>query len=163
MKLVIQTQFMENYGAHSWNGEGKCPQYWKFKGGETYVVRNLNLAQAEKVRLGGIPTLKKLIEYDEVGAREYIIDWSVVGDDHVECEEWVTPWDLSYNSRDGWVANRFTEADEYWRKGIIGQDESYIMGTAGAREEYESTYIEECPRDFAERSADQDAIAYGVQ
>ena len=42
MKLVIQTQYKENYGAHDWNGEGECPQYWKFKGGETYVVPNVD-------------------------------------------------------------------------------------------------------------------------
>jgi len=41
MKLVIQTQFKENYGAHDWDGKGECPQYWKFKGGETYVFANL--------------------------------------------------------------------------------------------------------------------------
>ena len=38
MKLVIHTQYCENYGAHDWDGVGECPQYWKFKGGSTYVV-----------------------------------------------------------------------------------------------------------------------------
>ena len=38
MKLVIHTQFKENYGAYDWDGKGECPQYWKFKGGSTYVV-----------------------------------------------------------------------------------------------------------------------------
>ena len=42
MKLVIHTQFKENYGAHDWDGKGECPQYWKFKGGSTYVVEVLN-------------------------------------------------------------------------------------------------------------------------
>jgi hypothetical protein len=36
--LVIDTQFMENYGAHDWDGEGACPQYWKMKGGSSYKV-----------------------------------------------------------------------------------------------------------------------------
>jgi hypothetical protein len=36
MKLHITTQYMENYGAHDWDGVGECPQYWKFKGGEDY-------------------------------------------------------------------------------------------------------------------------------
>lgn len=33
MQLLITTQIQENYGAHDWDGEGACPQYWKFKGG----------------------------------------------------------------------------------------------------------------------------------
>ena len=38
MKAVIQTQFLENYGAHDWDGEGECPQRWKPKGGDTYII-----------------------------------------------------------------------------------------------------------------------------
>ena len=45
MKIVFQTQIRENYGAHDWDGEGACPQYWKYKGGNTYVV-NCDLTQA---------------------------------------------------------------------------------------------------------------------
>ena len=37
MKLHIQTQVYENYGAHDWDGEGQCPQYWKAKGGNDYI------------------------------------------------------------------------------------------------------------------------------
>jgi hypothetical protein len=40
MMLVIRTQYMENYGAHDWDGQGECPQYWKAKGGSDYVVKN---------------------------------------------------------------------------------------------------------------------------
>lgn len=42
-RLVITTQILENYGAHAWNGEGECPQYWKFKGGNEYIVAKGNL------------------------------------------------------------------------------------------------------------------------
>jgi len=38
MILVIETQYMENYGAHDWDGVGECPQYWKAKGGSSYKV-----------------------------------------------------------------------------------------------------------------------------
>ena len=38
IRLVFQTQYLENYGAHAWGGEGECPQRWKPKGGSTYVV-----------------------------------------------------------------------------------------------------------------------------
>jgi len=36
----VQTQCRENYGAHDWDGEGICPQYWKNKGGDDYVIQN---------------------------------------------------------------------------------------------------------------------------
>ena len=38
IRLVFQTQYLENYGAHCWDGEGECPQRWKPKGGSTYIV-----------------------------------------------------------------------------------------------------------------------------
>ncbi len=41
MIIVIDTQFMENYGAHDWDGQGECPQRWKMKGGSSYKVRNV--------------------------------------------------------------------------------------------------------------------------
>ena len=37
---IVTTQYRENYGAHQWDGEGECPQYWKNKGGDTYIVLN---------------------------------------------------------------------------------------------------------------------------
>ena len=41
--LVALTQIRENYGAHSWDGKDTCPEYWKNKGGNEYVVmKNLN-------------------------------------------------------------------------------------------------------------------------
>ena len=38
IRIVFTTQYLENYGAHDWDGEGECPQYWKPKGGATYIV-----------------------------------------------------------------------------------------------------------------------------
>ena len=67
MMLVIRTQFMENYGAHDWDGEGECPQYWKMKGGSEYKVTNipLNIDYQEVVSMANV---EKNNEY----VREYI-------------------------------------------------------------------------------------------
>ena len=35
----------ENYGAHTWDGEGECPQGWKNKGGCERVVAELSLSE----------------------------------------------------------------------------------------------------------------------
>lgn len=37
--LQITAQFHENYGAHSWDGTGECPQRWKPKGGQMFTLR----------------------------------------------------------------------------------------------------------------------------
>jgi hypothetical protein len=36
--IVAQYQIWENYGAHTWDGAGQCPQRWKGKGGEEAVL-----------------------------------------------------------------------------------------------------------------------------
>ena len=67
MKLVITTQIHENYGAHAWDGEGECPQHWKAKGGENYVVHHLTPEQAiEATKPGGLA--------DRVGAAVTVQD-----------------------------------------------------------------------------------------
>ena len=46
---TVTTQYRENYGAHNWDETGECPQYWKNKGGETYVLYpSVNVADFEK-------------------------------------------------------------------------------------------------------------------
>jgi hypothetical protein len=83
MQLLITTQIQENYGAHDWDGEGECPQYWKFKGGQDYkfdlgsTVRNAE-ALAELVE-----HFRGKIDHDSVGYREYIIGWDVVEDGYL--------------------------------------------------------------------------------
>jgi hypothetical protein len=37
--LQITAQYYENYGAHSWDGQGECPQHWKPKGGQIFTLR----------------------------------------------------------------------------------------------------------------------------
>ena len=42
MKYVVHTQTLENYGAHCEDGKFSSGNaYWKFKGGDTYVVDGL--------------------------------------------------------------------------------------------------------------------------
>lgn len=38
MRVCVTTAYRENYGAHDWDGEGACPQYWKNKGSNERVV-----------------------------------------------------------------------------------------------------------------------------
>ena len=70
MKLVIQTQFKENYGAHDWDGRGECPQYWKFKGGDTYVIE---VSLAEAMNPAFFDAVEKCIEHSSNYSEEYIV------------------------------------------------------------------------------------------
>ena len=89
MMLVIRTQFMENYGAHDWDGTGECPQYWKMKGGSEYKVTNvpLNIDYQEVVSMANVET-------DNIGCREYILDWSIESDDYLS---WFEKSQLEYD------------------------------------------------------------------
>ena len=84
MKLHIQTQIQENYGAHDWDGEGACPQHWKFKGGNDYMVA------VDAVKAGEFfdkkcemiaDSVRGQIEENSDYYRETILGWTLVADD----------------------------------------------------------------------------------
>ena len=78
-KLLITTQVYENYGAHDWDGVGECPQYWKAKGGNDYVVKRINVNSVTET----VMALRGQIEQDNNGFRETIIGWEVVANDYL--------------------------------------------------------------------------------
>ena len=79
MKLLITTQIQENYGAHDWDGEGACPQYWKFKGGNDYVVKKFKGGQEAATQ--AVMGLRSQIEEDNDYYRNHIIGFEIVADD----------------------------------------------------------------------------------
>jgi hypothetical protein len=93
MIVVIDTQFMENYGAHDWDGQGECPQYWKMKGGSSYKVRNVP-------RGAHIKSIVDLVApefvHDDIGSREYIIGYSMENDDFLS---WFEKSQLEYDGK----------------------------------------------------------------
>ncbi len=78
-KLLIQTQVMENYGAHDWDGQGSCPQYWKAKGGNDYVVKNIDPNRASQIATWACGEIEQDNEY----FREFAVNWEVVADDYL--------------------------------------------------------------------------------
>jgi hypothetical protein len=77
-KLLITTQVYENYGAHDWDGTGDCPQYWKAKGGNDYVVKRFKGDATVAVM-----ALRDQIEEDNLHFREQIIDFRIVKDSYL--------------------------------------------------------------------------------
>ena len=80
--IVIRTQYMENYGAHDWDGTGECPQYWKFKGGSEYKITNIDINGDLQAAVRAAA-----VERGNDYCREYILDWSVEGDDYLSSFE----------------------------------------------------------------------------
>lgn len=78
-KLLINTQVYENYGAHDWNGRGDAPQYWKAKGGNDYVVRNIDVNEAAEV----YARVREQVVEDSDFFREHPIGWQVVEDEYL--------------------------------------------------------------------------------
>ena len=92
MKLVIHTQFRENYGAHDWDGKGLCPQYWKNKGGDTYVVE-CTLEQAQDA--GFYAQLGRCIAHRSDYSEEYIVSETLVDDVDFDADRVVEEWDTA--------------------------------------------------------------------
>jgi hypothetical protein len=53
-RLIIDAQFLENYGAHDWDGEGECPQRWKSKGNAEMIVGLFDLEDIVKMGAEGL-------------------------------------------------------------------------------------------------------------
>ncbi len=105
-KLLITTQVYENYGAHDWDGEGECPQYWKAKGGLDYVVLNVDVNRAAET----FEAVRAQCESDNEGYRESVLGWEIVADDYLtEYEE----SQLEYDGRIMFPARVLTLENQY--------------------------------------------------
>ena len=149
-KLVIQTQYRENYAAHNADYKHGIDQpYWKFKGGTTFVVENLSSNMINKIAVNGIPELVNLVEYSNEAAEEYVIDWEIAEDDAVVCESWETPIVLSFDEENQeWTATKFTNnrPDKdgyggYMRDEILELTETWVMAPGQERSDYDSKYL----------------------
>lgn len=140
MKIVVQTQIWENYGAHDWDGQGECPQYWKGKGGNTYVVNDVSIADAMSEEFS------KSIEQAIVLGNEYfmedIIGWDLIDDVDWNVSDHVPHWDSPIYLRnvDGvFKANQTYINDHLYRQEIAKEFKAWDQ-VAGGQENYQSSY-----------------------
>jgi hypothetical protein len=122
-KLVIQTQYMENYAAHNefYNPAIDAP-HWKMKGGSTYVLPNCGDADVDAV----VEAVSPFITCDNDYAMEYIIDAEVVPHSEKACEDWETVTEFTLlsgeptfmkvtdNRENGWMKSEILEKVETW-------------------------------------------------
>jgi hypothetical protein len=146
MKLVTNTQYLENYGAHDWSGEGECPQYWKFKGGNTYVIENVedyDSALSESlVNLELTEDLVNLITYRTDYSEEYVIESTLMMSDDTVCEEWETPYVLEFDTDiKRWRCTRTTSSrTSDFQEDILEMRESWLLAPNNEREDYRVLY-----------------------
>tara|TARA_E500000178_G_C17029047_1_gene759556 strand:- start:3143 stop:3637 length:495 start_codon:yes stop_codon:yes gene_type:complete len=143
MKLVIQTQYRENYAAHNEDYvHGVSEAYWKFKGGETFVV-SCSFADAAE------PAFRQAafdaVSYSNEASEEYVLDWEIVDDaeflmsNHIE--EWDTPTMLWFDG-EHFMATKKTDNTHmgYMRSEILTKFESWTITPEDSRSDYKSTF-----------------------
>ena len=125
-KLVIQTQYLENYAAWDWDGQGQCPQGWKPKGGSTYVLPNCG---ADVDMDAVVDAVSPHITTNNDHTREYIISYEVVDSNVQVCEDWETVTEFNFiggtvnfmkvtdNREDGLMRRESLEKIETWTMG----------------------------------------------
>jgi general stress protein 26 len=140
MKLVINTQYRENYAAHDEDYvHGVSEAYWKFKGGTTYVVPNftdsVNITEVMK-------NLTTLIEYGNAGSEEYILGYEIFEDKAKVCENWETVTQVFFNT-DNVTALKVTDnrEDGWMRSEILEKTEAWKMLPNSERQDYAASYL----------------------
>ena len=72
MKILITTQYKENYGTDA-------DPYWKFKGGSDYFILGVDPLKVAPGLL--VEQIRGQIEYAGPMSEESILDWELVADD----------------------------------------------------------------------------------
>ena len=138
-KLVIKTQYMENYGDEK--------PYMKFKGGNTYIMENcgsLNDNETATIVAQVRPYITTDLIRSNGGSEEYVTEFKVVNHRIKVCDDWESPttfhivgdkvnfMKVTDNREDGWMRKEILEKTETWthdQMGVsrVGYKASYLM------------------------------------
>ena len=121
MAKLVTTQYRENYGSHDWNGKGDCPQYWKSKGGEVYIVDDSI----------DIKIFEDTIVYSDNYSEESVVNVIECSED--EADSKLDPWEIrTYVSR--YENGMFkmsevidNEESKCYKKEVLKVDKNYIL------------------------------------
>jgi hypothetical protein len=101
-KLLITTQVYENY---AWREDGTigtgAEAYWKAKGGNDYVVRNIDVNRARELADAATREIEQANDY----FTETVIGWEIVEDDYL------TEFEQSQLEYEGRIAYPATELE----------------------------------------------------
>jgi hypothetical protein len=114
LNLIIQTQYKENYAAHNEDYEhGVSEPYWKFKGGSSYLITDVDFLNTEYLQ-GLVDETAFIHSYENPASMEYVLDWELIDEEnlHEHIEEWESPYILE-KTDNGWTSSKFTENGDY--------------------------------------------------
>ena len=132
MKLLIETEYRENYGDEE-------KSYWKSKFGSSYVFNNIELDNGKVV---GIEEMIAMVEIRNPMAYETVCDWVVLSDnDPLQLESYELPSVIYYTKVDSvWkgykVCDTRVSRDSCLREGIVLMEEFWDVKPDGSRENY---------------------------
>ena len=115
LNLLIQTQYKENYAAHNEDYvHGVSESYWKFKGGSSYLITDIDFINTEYLE-ALVAETAIIHSYENEAAMEYILDWELIDENDVSShiEEWETPYILEKNHDGLWTSKKVTDNGEY--------------------------------------------------
>lgn len=111
LNLIIQTQYKENYAAHNEDYEhGVSEPYWKFKGGSSYLVTDIDFINTEYLE-GLVEETAFIHSYENPASMEYVLDWELIDEENLSdhIEEWESPYILEKNEKGQWTSKKVTE------------------------------------------------------
>ena len=140
-KLVIQTQYLENYGTQE-------QPYMKFKGGNTYELPNCGTLNSNEVATI-VSQVKPHITCDlhttNGGCEEYITGVTVEDKSAHSCEDWetVTEFYISNESSISFMKVTDNREDGYMRSEILEKVETWVgdLSTESGRSEYKAEFL----------------------
>ena len=142
-KLVIQTQYLENYGSSD-------DPYMKFKGGSTYVMPNcgdLNSNEIATIVTQFKPMALMTFESSNGGCDNYITDVSLLPHSEKVTEDWDSPIEFSHHKDTNTFC--FIQVTDnrgeygYMRSEILEKTETWYGASGGLKENYKAEYLME--------------------
>ena len=111
LNLIIQTQYKENYAAHNEDYvHGVSESYWKFKGGSTYLITDVDFLNTEYLQ-GLVEETAFIHSYENSASMEYVLDWELIDEENLSdhIEQWESPYILEKNEKGQWTSKKVTE------------------------------------------------------
>ena len=115
LNLIIQTQYKENYAAHNEDYvHGVSEPYWKFKGGSSYLIKDIDFINTEY--------LENLVKetafihcYENPASMEYVLDWELIDENDLSehIADWESPYILEKNESGQWTSTKVEENGDY--------------------------------------------------
>jgi hypothetical protein len=93
MKILITTQYRENYGTPD-------EPYWKFKGSEDYFILGVDPLRVAPGTL--VEQVRDRLEWSDAMSESWIWDWQLVSDDAL------SPWEQDQMQYDGEIRSPAT-------------------------------------------------------